>query len=218
MSQISHVSFQASQKKMMIQKGLLDKRGKPNGSTPADWKEGYVDYRYASFSLGLCLTLVLNAVLVESGPELLAPWDRVSGGRPRFVVHEGSARFGGLSTSVCADCYPFLACGDSRGSLSATWTRRTRVNSVCSMCDRPVGFVDMAKMDLQTGLFVCVPVWFTVPYSFCPFYAILTTLCFFFFFFPSSKPKVKVEAAAEDGDAVQAGAKVNCQLPTSLLL
>uniref|UniRef100_W5UCX5 H/ACA ribonucleoprotein complex subunit DKC1 n=1 Tax=Ictalurus punctatus TaxID=7998 RepID=W5UCX5_ICTPU len=34
----------ASQKKMMIQKGLLDKRGKPNGSTPADWKEGYVDY------------------------------------------------------------------------------------------------------------------------------------------------------------------------------
>uniref|UniRef100_A0A8C2HX99 H/ACA ribonucleoprotein complex subunit DKC1 n=1 Tax=Cyprinus carpio TaxID=7962 RepID=A0A8C2HX99_CYPCA len=36
----------ASQKKMMIQKGLLDKHGKPNGSTPADWKEGYVDYRY----------------------------------------------------------------------------------------------------------------------------------------------------------------------------
>ncbi|XP_065143659.1 H/ACA ribonucleoprotein complex subunit DKC1 [Paramisgurnus dabryanus] len=34
----------ASQKKMMIQKGLLDKHGKPNGSTPANWKEGYVDY------------------------------------------------------------------------------------------------------------------------------------------------------------------------------
>ncbi|XP_066501227.1 H/ACA ribonucleoprotein complex subunit DKC1 isoform X2 [Hoplias malabaricus] len=34
----------ASQKKMMIQKGLLDKHGKPNGSTPAEWKEGYVDY------------------------------------------------------------------------------------------------------------------------------------------------------------------------------
>ncbi|KAJ8276776.1 hypothetical protein COCON_G00085280 [Conger conger] len=34
----------ASQKKMMIQKGLLDKHGKPNGSTPATWKEGYVDY------------------------------------------------------------------------------------------------------------------------------------------------------------------------------
>ncbi|XP_016361097.1 H/ACA ribonucleoprotein complex subunit 4-like [Sinocyclocheilus anshuiensis] len=34
----------ASQKKMMIQKGLLDKHGKPNGSTPADWKESYVDY------------------------------------------------------------------------------------------------------------------------------------------------------------------------------
>ncbi|XP_059398210.1 H/ACA ribonucleoprotein complex subunit DKC1 [Carassius carassius] len=34
----------ASQKKMMIQKGLLDKHGKPNGSTPADWTKGYVDY------------------------------------------------------------------------------------------------------------------------------------------------------------------------------
>ncbi|KAK2873129.1 hypothetical protein Q8A67_023026 [Cirrhinus molitorella] len=34
----------ASQKKMMIQKGLLDKHGKPNGSTPADWKESYVDF------------------------------------------------------------------------------------------------------------------------------------------------------------------------------
>uniref|UniRef100_A0A4W4H4H6 H/ACA ribonucleoprotein complex subunit DKC1 n=1 Tax=Electrophorus electricus TaxID=8005 RepID=A0A4W4H4H6_ELEEL len=36
----------ASQKKMMIQKGLLDKHGKPNGSTPVDWKESYVDYGY----------------------------------------------------------------------------------------------------------------------------------------------------------------------------
>ncbi|XP_041668578.1 H/ACA ribonucleoprotein complex subunit DKC1 [Cheilinus undulatus] len=34
----------ASQKKMMIQKGLLDKHGKPNGSTPAQWKSDYVDY------------------------------------------------------------------------------------------------------------------------------------------------------------------------------
>ncbi|XP_036380117.1 H/ACA ribonucleoprotein complex subunit DKC1 [Megalops cyprinoides] len=34
----------ASQKKMMIQKGLLDKHGKPNGSTPSDWKTSYVDY------------------------------------------------------------------------------------------------------------------------------------------------------------------------------
>lgn len=31
---------------MMIQKGLLDKHGKPNGSTPDDWKQQYVDYRY----------------------------------------------------------------------------------------------------------------------------------------------------------------------------
>ena len=33
---------------MMIQKGLLDKHGKPNGSTPQDWKNQYVDYRYMS--------------------------------------------------------------------------------------------------------------------------------------------------------------------------
>lgn len=39
---------QASQKKMMIQKGLLDKHGKPNGSTPVDWKNQYVDYRYCA--------------------------------------------------------------------------------------------------------------------------------------------------------------------------
>lgn len=42
--------FQASQKKLMIQKGLLDKHGKPNGSTPAEWKESYVDYRYISLA------------------------------------------------------------------------------------------------------------------------------------------------------------------------
>ncbi|XP_023700700.1 H/ACA ribonucleoprotein complex subunit DKC1 [Paramormyrops kingsleyae] len=34
----------ATQKKMMIQKGLLDKHGKPNDSTPSEWKHGYVDY------------------------------------------------------------------------------------------------------------------------------------------------------------------------------
>ncbi|XP_041111462.1 H/ACA ribonucleoprotein complex subunit DKC1-like isoform X1 [Polyodon spathula] len=37
----------ASQKKMMIKQGLLDKHGKPNGSTPGTWKEGYVDYSAA---------------------------------------------------------------------------------------------------------------------------------------------------------------------------
>ncbi|XP_056395569.1 H/ACA ribonucleoprotein complex subunit DKC1 isoform X1 [Hyla sarda] len=37
----------ASQKKMMIQKGLLDKHGKPNENTPANWTEGYVDYKAA---------------------------------------------------------------------------------------------------------------------------------------------------------------------------
>ncbi|XP_055499804.1 H/ACA ribonucleoprotein complex subunit DKC1 [Leucoraja erinacea] len=34
----------ASQKKMMIQKGLLDKHGRPNGSTPESWRKDYVDY------------------------------------------------------------------------------------------------------------------------------------------------------------------------------
>uniref|UniRef100_A0A8C2THN7 H/ACA ribonucleoprotein complex subunit DKC1 n=1 Tax=Coturnix japonica TaxID=93934 RepID=A0A8C2THN7_COTJA len=36
----------ASQKKMMIQKGLLDKHGKPNECTPDSWKKEYVDYRW----------------------------------------------------------------------------------------------------------------------------------------------------------------------------
>lgn len=44
---LTSLFVQASQKKMMIQKGLLDKHGKPNGSTPDDWKNQYVDYRYA---------------------------------------------------------------------------------------------------------------------------------------------------------------------------
>ncbi|NXM30514.1 DKC1 protein, partial [Oxyruncus cristatus] len=38
----------ASQKKMMIQKGLLDKHGKPNENTPDAWKKEYVDYRGSS--------------------------------------------------------------------------------------------------------------------------------------------------------------------------
>lgn len=47
-SVLMHLCNQASQKKILIQKGLLDKHGKPNGSTPDDWKSQYVDYRYAS--------------------------------------------------------------------------------------------------------------------------------------------------------------------------
>ncbi|XP_011831798.1 PREDICTED: H/ACA ribonucleoprotein complex subunit 4 isoform X1 [Mandrillus leucophaeus] len=34
----------ASQKKLMIKQGLLDKYGKPTESTPATWKQEYVDY------------------------------------------------------------------------------------------------------------------------------------------------------------------------------
>jgi len=37
---------------MMIQKGLLDKHGKPNESTPDSWKKEYVDYRWVQ---GVCL-------------------------------------------------------------------------------------------------------------------------------------------------------------------
>uniref|UniRef100_A0A8C7V6H6 H/ACA ribonucleoprotein complex subunit DKC1 n=1 Tax=Oncorhynchus mykiss TaxID=8022 RepID=A0A8C7V6H6_ONCMY len=49
----------ASQKKMMIQKGLLDKHGKANGSTPSNWKEGYVDYR--------CETSLVGALMEQFG-------------------------------------------------------------------------------------------------------------------------------------------------------
>ncbi|XP_038631607.1 H/ACA ribonucleoprotein complex subunit DKC1 isoform X4 [Scyliorhinus canicula] len=34
----------ASQKKMMIKQGLLDKHGKPSENTPESWKKDYVDY------------------------------------------------------------------------------------------------------------------------------------------------------------------------------
>ena len=37
--------LQASKKKMLIKSGQLDKHGKPNENTPADWKSQYVDYR-----------------------------------------------------------------------------------------------------------------------------------------------------------------------------
>lgn len=36
--------LQASEKKTMIKQGALDKYGKPNENTPADWLQNYVDY------------------------------------------------------------------------------------------------------------------------------------------------------------------------------
>lgn len=54
---------------MMIQKGLLDKHGKPNGSTPDDWKNQYVDYRYSSPEEGGAHTGVL--VVQQIGTPLL---------------------------------------------------------------------------------------------------------------------------------------------------
>uniref|UniRef100_A0A8C1NNU3 H/ACA ribonucleoprotein complex subunit DKC1 n=1 Tax=Cyprinus carpio TaxID=7962 RepID=A0A8C1NNU3_CYPCA len=60
----------ASQKKMMIQKGLLDKHGKPNGSTPADWKEGYAPwliagYAHIRFAIGVNTPLTLSPPLTS---------------------------------------------------------------------------------------------------------------------------------------------------------
>uniref|UniRef100_A0A8C5HSG7 H/ACA ribonucleoprotein complex subunit DKC1 n=1 Tax=Gouania willdenowi TaxID=441366 RepID=A0A8C5HSG7_GOUWI len=54
----------ASHKKMMVQKGLLDKHGKPNGSTPQGWTEQYVDYRWVGLrGRGLLQTVIpLRAV------------------------------------------------------------------------------------------------------------------------------------------------------------
>ena len=37
--------FQASRKKEMIAKGLLDKLGKPNDKTPHNWRNTYTDYK-----------------------------------------------------------------------------------------------------------------------------------------------------------------------------
>lgn len=38
----------ASQKKIMVAKGMLDKYGKPNENTPKEWLNSYVDYAVAS--------------------------------------------------------------------------------------------------------------------------------------------------------------------------
>merc|ERR1711935_574621 len=42
----------ASFKKDMIKKGKLDKYGKPNENTPADWRNSYVDYNIKTESNG----------------------------------------------------------------------------------------------------------------------------------------------------------------------
>lgn len=91
-----------------------------------------------------------------------------------------------------ADCYPFLACCDSRGSLSATSTHTAHVSSVCSMYDRRLGSVD--TLWSERCLIQCT----TSVGS-----AVLIGL-----FSPCSKPKAPAAVAAEDGDANQAGAKV----------
>lgn len=77
---------------MMIQKGLLDKHGKPNGSTPDDWKSQYVDYRYTS-------------------PE--GAW---------HIQGFTAGQTGDLQSGVCADSYLWVSCCALRGSQSATET------------------------------------------------------------------------------------------------
>ncbi|GCB72851.1 H/ACA ribonucleoprotein complex subunit DKC1 [Scyliorhinus torazame] len=42
----------ASQKKMMIKQGLLDKHGKPSENTPESWKKDYVDYNLETAASG----------------------------------------------------------------------------------------------------------------------------------------------------------------------
>merc|ERR1739844_251459 len=42
----------AAFKKDMIKKGKLDKYGKPNENTPADWRNSYVDYNIKTESNG----------------------------------------------------------------------------------------------------------------------------------------------------------------------
>lgn len=173
---------------MMIQKGLLDKHGKPNGSTPSNWKEGYVDYRYTSFSSPLRLLVWNVNVLVGSRIIGTPNLDSVRS------VHE----------ITDADCYPFLACCDSRGSLSATETRTTH-SSVCSSYDRCWGFADTLFLQIRRNVSVLCR----------------SHLSFFLFFFLpspplSNKPKA---VAAEDEDVIQAGAKVeNPQLSSSSFL
>lgn len=54
----------ASQKKMMIKQGLLDKHGKPTDNTPATWKQDYIDYSDSGKN-----TLVTEAV---QAPQLAA--------------------------------------------------------------------------------------------------------------------------------------------------
>ncbi|KAJ4927753.1 hypothetical protein JOQ06_015555 [Pogonophryne albipinna] len=54
---------EASQKKMMIQKGLLDKHGKANGSTPTVWKDGYTDYSTEQ-------ALTFSSVVLQVEPEI----------------------------------------------------------------------------------------------------------------------------------------------------
>lgn len=67
----------ASQKKMMIKQGLLDKHGKPTDNTPATWKQDYIDYSDSGKN-----TLVTEAVqapqLAAEAVNIKRKWDSES--------------------------------------------------------------------------------------------------------------------------------------------
>merc|ERR1711988_99804 len=56
---------QASMKKNMIKKGLLDKYGKPNENTPSNWKNSYVDYNIKTEAAAVVTT---NNASVKTEP------------------------------------------------------------------------------------------------------------------------------------------------------
>lgn len=112
---------------MMIQKGLLDKHGKPNESTPESWRREYVDYRWV---LGMWLpqTQLFRGEHCAARPGL----DAANCARITLGLAQGwldlwnAVAFLGVCCSwavleerPCADSYPFLACCGFRGSQSA---------------------------------------------------------------------------------------------------
>ncbi|XP_012668754.1 H/ACA ribonucleoprotein complex subunit 4 [Otolemur garnettii] len=60
----------ASQKRLMIKQGLLDKHGKPTNSTPATWKEEYVDYSDSAKKEVVVETVKAPPVVVEMVKDL----------------------------------------------------------------------------------------------------------------------------------------------------
>lgn len=56
---------QASKKKMMIQQGVLNKYGKANEKTPANWKEGYTDFGLDQFLCSFLQCVQVNNLSIQ---------------------------------------------------------------------------------------------------------------------------------------------------------